>query len=323
MPSSAFTASLSGFLIQIRIMGLNLRHRKLNRSGQTDLGSKSGEECSQRSRDHGRGGHAQAHGIPNENCRPDRLTHAAAYFGVAASTRMLCFYATIDSFFGPRIASAFYQTFTAAAGNAVLRRPRPYDDGHHLLFGCGGSTVWGRALMSILGRNFRDTRADFTSTVESISTFLVSGFTPSPARVKCPISAQNRTSRLSPIRSTEAPTGMVADTQSLYDCLRSGTSLRLWCDLARAFAMVCGQALHTEAVIHPSRLQYHVFLDHDVEQVAVADPERGLNIEAARDKHCADRVCLLAEGCRKNLRRWEPTPQSLIREACPSKTRPT
>jgi pimeloyl-ACP methyl ester carboxylesterase len=90
----------------------------------------------------GRGGHR--HDRPNENCRPDRLAQAAGRYGSTATTPMLWVYAMNDTFFGPPIARALYQSFTASGGKAEFGQPKSFDgDGHRLFFGSGGSAIWG------------------------------------------------------------------------------------------------------------------------------------------------------------------------------------
>jgi len=90
----------------------------------------------------GRGGHF--HDRPNNNCHPERLAEAARRYGATATTPMLWVYALNDSFFGPPIARALYQSFSAAGGHADFEQPKSFDgDGHHLFFGPGGSAIWG------------------------------------------------------------------------------------------------------------------------------------------------------------------------------------
>ncbi len=99
----------------------------------------------------GRGGHHD--GVPNRNCRPDRLAEAAGQFGATSRTPMLWIYAENDSFFAPEIAAAMHRAFTAAGGRATLLQPGPFDgDGHRLLFGPGGSAVWGPAVKQFLAQ---------------------------------------------------------------------------------------------------------------------------------------------------------------------------
>jgi dienelactone hydrolase len=99
----------------------------------------------------GRGGHQ--HNRPNENCRPERLAEAAGRYGSTATTPMLWVYALNDSFFGPTIARALYQSFSAAGGHADFEQPGAFaDDGHHLFFGAGGSAIWGPLVERYLAR---------------------------------------------------------------------------------------------------------------------------------------------------------------------------
>lgn len=61
-----------------------------------------------------------------------------------ATTPMLWVYAMNDTFFGPPIARALYQSFTASGGKADFEQPKSFDgDGHRLFFGSGGSAIWG------------------------------------------------------------------------------------------------------------------------------------------------------------------------------------
>ncbi len=99
----------------------------------------------------GRGGHQD--GVPNRNCRPERLADAAGRYGATAGTPMLWVYAANDSYFAPAIAVALHDAFDAAGGKAELEQPGPYDgDGHRLFFGLGGSAVWGPMVERYLNR---------------------------------------------------------------------------------------------------------------------------------------------------------------------------
>jgi hypothetical protein len=73
---------------------------------------------------------------------------------------------------------------------------------------------------------------------------------------------------------------------------------RHWFTSVVAARSAVGKGLHSLP-----GLQHHVFRDHDIEQIAIADFERGLNIKPARNQHCANRVRLLAERGRQDLRR--------------------
>jgi hypothetical protein len=78
------------------------------------------------------------------------------YFGKTATTPMLWVYAANDSYFAPSLARALWHAFTAAGGQANLQQPGPFaDDGHHLFFGPGGSTVWGPLVEQYLAERFK------------------------------------------------------------------------------------------------------------------------------------------------------------------------
>jgi dienelactone hydrolase len=105
----------------------------------------------------GRGGHED--NTPNKNCHPERLADAAGYFGGTASTPMLWIYTSNDSFFAPPIARALYNSFTATGGKVDFEQPGPYgEDGHHLFFGRGGSTIWGPLVDRYLSHQLDSTR---------------------------------------------------------------------------------------------------------------------------------------------------------------------
>jgi pimeloyl-ACP methyl ester carboxylesterase len=93
----------------------------------------------------GRGGWAQ--GMPNTNCRPDRLVSGAAEFGRTARLRTLWIYTANDSFFGPELAAQMHAAFTEAGGAAQMHALEPWGrDGHLLFGGDGGTAVWGPIL---------------------------------------------------------------------------------------------------------------------------------------------------------------------------------
>ena len=97
----------------------------------------------------GRGGHRD--GIPDSNCHPERLADAARRYGATSRTPMLWIYAQNDSYFGPPIAVAVHDAFTASGGKATLVQPPSYGrDGHHLFFGRGGSALWGPPVQAYL-----------------------------------------------------------------------------------------------------------------------------------------------------------------------------
>lgn len=99
----------------------------------------------------GRGG--RHNGVPNSNCRPDRLAETAGRLGVTASTPMLWIYAANDTYFSPEIADATHKAFTRAGGRAELVQRAAFGrDGHRLFFGTGGSAEWGPPLERYLAR---------------------------------------------------------------------------------------------------------------------------------------------------------------------------
>jgi len=85
--------------------------------------------------------------------RPDLLLDAVGRYGRSATTPMLWIYSENDKFFGPPIAASLYDAFTRNGGNAEFKEVGPYgDDGHLLLFGAGGSQIWGPLVANYLAR---------------------------------------------------------------------------------------------------------------------------------------------------------------------------
>ncbi|WP_209443401.1 alpha/beta hydrolase family protein [Falsiroseomonas frigidaquae] len=103
----------------------------------------------------GRGGWAG--GQPNRVCAPDRLAADAGRFGRTARLPTLWIYTANDTFFGPDLAQAMHQAFTAAGGSAQFAAlPAFGADGHSLFFGRGGSAVWGPVVEPFLAeRGYR------------------------------------------------------------------------------------------------------------------------------------------------------------------------
>lgn len=90
----------------------------------------------------GRGGWAG--GRARTNCAAPRLVENVARFGADARLPMLWLYAGNDSFFGPALAEALFQSFIAAGGQAEMSMlPAWEQDGHYFFFGEGGSRMWG------------------------------------------------------------------------------------------------------------------------------------------------------------------------------------
>ncbi|MBL8806611.1 MAG: dienelactone hydrolase family protein [Rhodospirillales bacterium] len=90
----------------------------------------------------GHGGHYNNQ--PGNNCNPEALIASAGLYGKKARRPMLWIYTANDSFFGPSLAKAMHEAFAAGGGVARLEQLAPFDqDGHGLLFGNGGSRIWG------------------------------------------------------------------------------------------------------------------------------------------------------------------------------------
>lgn len=99
----------------------------------------------------GNGGHI--HDIPNNNCRPDQLALAAGTLGKAATIPMMWIYTANDSYFGPPLAKAMYDQFTASGGTVEFHAlPAFAQDGHTLFFGPGGAAIWGPLMQDYLAR---------------------------------------------------------------------------------------------------------------------------------------------------------------------------
>ena len=97
----------------------------------------------------GRGGWAG--GRARTNCAAARLVLSVAEFGATARVPMLWLYAGNDSFFGPALAGALFESFTAAGGQAEMTMLPPWElDGHYFFFGDGGSRIWGPRVSDFL-----------------------------------------------------------------------------------------------------------------------------------------------------------------------------
>ena len=98
----------------------------------------------------GRGGWAG--GRARTNCAAPRLVENVAEFGATARVPMLWLYAGNDSFFGPSLAGALFESFTTAGGQAEMTMLPPWEqDGHYFFFGEGGSLIWGPRVADFLG----------------------------------------------------------------------------------------------------------------------------------------------------------------------------
>jgi dienelactone hydrolase len=90
----------------------------------------------------GRGGHS--YGAPNNNCAPERLVNAAAYFGRTVRVPTLWLYSSNDSYFGPELSRHMAEAFRAAGGPADYRLLPPVeDDGHRLIYSREAMRHWG------------------------------------------------------------------------------------------------------------------------------------------------------------------------------------
>lgn len=100
----------------------------------------------------GRGGWAQ--GVPNANCRPDRLVSAAAAFGRTTVVPSLWIYTANDSFFGLSLAAEMHRAYAASGAPSRFEALGPWGrDGHDLFFALGGSAVWGPLVDNWLRRH--------------------------------------------------------------------------------------------------------------------------------------------------------------------------
>ena len=90
----------------------------------------------------GRGGWAGGHA--RTNCAAARLVQNVAEFGATARVPMLWLYAGNDTFFGPALAGALFESFVTAGGQAEMTMLPPWEqDGHYFFFGEHGSRMWG------------------------------------------------------------------------------------------------------------------------------------------------------------------------------------
>jgi dienelactone hydrolase len=79
---------------------------------------------------------------PDEVCNVDELVRTFGDFGKKSRVPMLWVYAENDHFFGPQIATRFYQAFTATGGKAILVRAAAFRKDGHGLFSLGGIPIW-------------------------------------------------------------------------------------------------------------------------------------------------------------------------------------
>jgi dienelactone hydrolase len=89
----------------------------------------------------GRGGRVD--GKPNNNCAPDKLVEATAYFGRTARVPMLWIYAENDTYFGPALTKRMNEAFTDAGGNAEYHVLPPFgNDGHFMIDSSAAVPIW-------------------------------------------------------------------------------------------------------------------------------------------------------------------------------------
>lgn len=99
----------------------------------------------------GRGGHA--HGRRNAVCGEDRLVAAAQEYGKTARAPSIWFYAKNDSYFGPSLAEALAQAWSAGGGLVEARILPSYGaEGHGIADDRAGWDLWGPALERFLAR---------------------------------------------------------------------------------------------------------------------------------------------------------------------------
>lgn len=79
---------------------------------------------------------------PDEVCNPGELIHAFHEFGEKSRVPMLWVYSENDHFFGPQIATSFFEAFRDAGGKATFIRAAPYRRDGHGLFSMGGISIW-------------------------------------------------------------------------------------------------------------------------------------------------------------------------------------
>lgn len=99
----------------------------------------------------GRGGHA--YGQPREVCGVEELLAAARQYGEKARLPTVWYYATNDSYFGPKLAKSLAQVWSEAGGSVEAHILPPYGaEGHGLADDRMGWEIWGKSLQSFLDR---------------------------------------------------------------------------------------------------------------------------------------------------------------------------
>jgi dienelactone hydrolase len=90
---------------------------------------------------------------PDEVCNPADLVRAFADFGRTARIPMLWVYAANDHFFGPELATRFYDAFVRSGGTALLIRAAAFRRDGHGLFSLGGIPAWTPVVDEFLDAN--------------------------------------------------------------------------------------------------------------------------------------------------------------------------
>lgn len=99
----------------------------------------------------GRGGHA--YGQRHEICGEDDLVASAEQFAATARIPSVWFYASNDSYFGPRLVGRLASAWADAGADAQVHVFRPYrSEGHALAEDRAGWDIWGQELDDFLAR---------------------------------------------------------------------------------------------------------------------------------------------------------------------------
>ena len=96
---------------------------------------------------------------PDQVCNPYDLVRAFGEFGRTSRVPMLWIYAENDHFFGPPLASAFYDAFTRGGGRVSFVRAAAFRGDGHGLF-AGGISLWTPTLDAFLATQNLTLRTD-------------------------------------------------------------------------------------------------------------------------------------------------------------------
>lgn len=107
----------------------------------------------------GRGGYA--FGKAGAVCQQAELVAAAGKFGATAHIPSLWLYADNDSYFGPTLAKAMFDAWSAAGASGSLHVFPAYgNEGHNLADDLAGWRIWGHALTEFLQKTERHRATD-------------------------------------------------------------------------------------------------------------------------------------------------------------------